>query len=231
VTAILIVEDEAKTAETVRLYLERAGYEVELASDGRSGLALARSGRFALVILDLMLPEIDGLTVCSRLRQETDTRILMLTARSTEQDRVDGLELGADDYVTKPFSPRELVARVRAVLRRADPSEWSGPRRLAHGDLQLDLDARAATVEGRSVDLTATEVRLLRALLRAPGRVFTRAELIDNALGTDYEGSDRTIDVHVRNLRSKLEPDRAKPRYVETVFGVGYRLGTENGTA
>jgi len=229
-TAILIVEDEAKTAETVRLYLERAGYEVGLAADGRTGLAEARSGRFALVILDLMLPEVDGLTICSRLRQETDVRILMLTARSTEQDRVGGLELGADDYVTKPFSPRELVARVRAVLRRTDPSE-SGPRRLSHGGLALDLDARTAAVDGRQVDLTATEVRLLGALLRAPGRVFTREELIDNALGVDYEGSDRTIDVHVRNLRHKIEPDRANPRYVETVFGVGYRLGTENGPA
>jgi DNA-binding response OmpR family regulator len=154
----------------------------------------------------------------------------MLTARSTEQDRVGGLELGADDYVTKPFSPRELVARVRAVLRRTDPSE-SGPRRLSHGGLALDLDARTAAVDGRQVDLTATEVRLLGALLRAPGRVFTREELIDNALGVDYEGSDRTIDVHVRNLRHKIEPDRANPRYVETVFGVGYRLGTENGPA
>jgi len=229
VTAILIVEDEAKTAETVRLYLERAGYEVELASDGRSGLALARSGRFVLVILDLMLPEIDGLTVCGRLRRETDVRILMLTARSTEEDRVGGLELGADDYVTKPFSPRELVARVRAVLRRSDPNE-GGPRRLSHQGLELDLDARAATVGGRRVDLTATELRLLRALLRTPGRVFTRAELIDHALGTDYDGSDRTIDAHVRNLRNKIEPDRTNPRYVETVFGVGYRLGAENGS-
>jgi DNA-binding response OmpR family regulator len=229
-TAILIVEDEAKTAETVRLYLERAGYEAEIAADGRRGLALARSGRFALVVLDLMLPEIDGLTVCQRLRQESEVRILMLTALSTEDDRIGGLDLGADDYVTKPFSPRELVARVRAVLRRTDPSEWSGPRRLSHGELVLDLDSRSATIGGRRVELTATEVRLLRALMRAPGRTFSRAELVDTALGLDFEGSDRTIDVHVRNLRRKIEPESSEPCYVKTVFGVGYRLGGVNGS-
>jgi len=224
-TRVLVVEDEAKTASTVRLYLERAGYDVTVAGDGRQGLEEALTGAYRLVVLDLMLPGLDGLAVCRRLRQESDVRLVMLTARTTEDDRVGGLDLGADDYVTKPFSPRELVARVRAVLRRTDPGEWIGLRTLAHGGLVLDLERRLATVDGRPVELTTTELALLRVLLQSPGRVFRREELVVRVLGPDFEGSERTVDAHVANLRRKVEPDRERPRYVVTVFGTGYRLG------
>ena len=222
---ILIVEDEVKTAETVRLYLDNAGFLPEVATDGRAGLIRALSGDFALVVLDVMLPEVDGWTICSRLRRESDVRILMLTAKSTEPDRVGGLDRGADDYLTKPFSPRELVARVRAVLRRADPIEWSGPLRLSHRGMEIDLERHEVAVDGRRIDLTTTELRLLRTLARTPGRVFTREQLVEAALGRDFEGSERTIDAHIRNLRKKVEPGRPDRPYIETVFGVGYRLG------
>jgi DNA-binding response OmpR family regulator len=219
---ILIVEDEEPTAETVRLYLERAGFQVEHARDGRSALSHARRGRFALVVLDLMLPEIDGLTICRRLRAETDARIVMLTARTTEEDRVRGLELGADDYVTKPFSPRELVARVRAVLRRGEPPP-ERPLSLP-GGLRLDLAARRARAGKRELALTATEFELLRTLGQAPGRVFHRHELVEHLFGAEWEGSERTVDAHVANLRRKLAAAGASPATVETVFGIGYRL-------
>jgi DNA-binding response OmpR family regulator len=219
---ILLVEDEAKTAETVRLYLERAGYEVVHAADGRSALAEARSSDYALVVLDLMLPEVDGLTVCRRLRAETAARIILLTARTTEDDRVRGLELGADDYVTKPFSPRELVARVRAVLRRGGAPDSKPSLRLP-GELEIDRVGRRVRIAGRDVPLTATEFDLLRTLAESPKRVFRRSELIDRVLGDGWEGSERTIDAHVAHLRRKLETGGG-PRGVDTVFGVGYRL-------
>jgi DNA-binding response OmpR family regulator len=176
-----------------------------------------------LVILDLMLPGLDGRTVCRRLRAETDTPVVMLTARTTEDDRVTGLESGADDYVTKPFSPRELVARVRAVLRRRNPEAVE--RRRRWGPLSVDLDSCEARRGELAVPLTATERRLLFTLLGAPGRVFSRDELIARVLGADFDGSARTIDAHVRNLRTKIEVDPARPRFVRTVFGAGYRLG------
>jgi len=226
---ILIVEDEDRTAETIRLYLERAGYGVERARDGLSALARTRSSHFDLVVLDLMLPEIDGLTVCRRLRAESAARIVMLTARTTEDDRVRGLELGADDYVGKPFSPRELVARVRAVLRRSGHAARHAagrPVKLPGGG-GLDPTTRRAHVEGRELRLTATEFDLLLALGESPGRVFRRDELVARLFGPAWEGTDRTIDAHVANLRRKLEAAGAPPETVETVFGIGYRLGDD----
>ena len=219
-TAILIVEDEAKTAETVRLYLERAGYEVAVAGDGRSGLALARSGRFGLVVLDLMLPEIDGLTVCQRLRHESDVRILMLTARSTEDDRIGGLDLGADDYVTKPFSPRELTLRVGAVLRRKTAGGRGGAQ-LEHANLRLDPDRHRCFVAGQEITLTAKEFDLLMSLMSRPGRVMTRDVLLEQVWGTDIAVTSRTIDTHLKRLREKLGPAGS---LIETVRGVGYRF-------
>jgi DNA-binding response OmpR family regulator len=222
---ILVVEDEDKTAETVRLYLEHAGFEVTCARDGRSALTEARRFDYSLVVLDLMLPGIDGLTVCRRLRAETSARIVILTARTTESDRVRGLEIGADDYVTKPFSPRELVARVRAVLRRGVAPESPPPLRLP-GGLDIDRVGRRVRIAGQDIPLTATEFDLLRALAESPGRVFRRDELIERVLGTTWEGSERTIDAHVAHLRRKLQTEGG-PRGVETVFGVGYRLSDD----
>jgi len=228
---ILVVEDEAKTAAAVRRYLEHAGFATDVAADGRSGLDRALSGRYVLVVLDLNLPGLDGRAVCRRLRAEGSCPVVMLTARAGEDDRVDGLDLGADDYVTKPFSPRELVARVRAVLRRTAPEGLAegGRRRWQENETQpeieVDLDAFRTLRRGSPVELTATETRLLWTLLGAPGRVFSRDELVERVLGRDFEGSERTVDVHVRNLRRKLEEDPSRPRLVQTVFGVGYRLG------
>jgi len=228
-TRILLVEDDAKVARTVRLYLEAAGYEAVWVDDGRAALDRligAPGGRpaepFDLVVLDLMLPGLDGLTVCRRLREVSRVPVVMLTARTTEDDRVRGLDLGADDYVAKPFSPRELMARIRAVLRRVETTAAGEVLRVA--DLVIDLGTRTVERAGRTIDLTPTELALLAALARHPGRVFTRGELIDRALGDDFDGSDRAIDAHVKNLRRSLEPDPRNPRYVETVFGVGYRL-------
>lgn len=229
-TRILLVEDDPKVARTVRLYLEAAGYEAVWVADGREAVARGEGERFDLVVLDLLLPGLDGYAVCRRLREVSRVPIIMLTARSTEDDRVRGLDLGADDYVAKPFSPRELMARIRAVLRRAegeDGRETAGVLRVS--DLVIDLDARTVERSGRRIPLTPTELSLLAVLARHPGRVFTREELISRTLGDDFEGSDRTIDAHVKNLRRALEPepDPRRPRhrrYIETVFGVGYRL-------
>jgi len=222
-TRILVVEDEPKTARAVGRYLESAGYGVDLAADGLLGLEMALAGVYALVVLDLMLPGLDGRAVCRRLRAEAGCPVVMLTARASEDDRVDGLELGADDYVTKPFSPRELVARVRAVLRRTASDRGEGRRRWR--EVEADLDLCRARRGDAVLDLTATELRLLWTLLGAPGRVFTRDELVERVLGPDFDGLERTIDVHVSNLRRKLEPEPSAPRFVCTVFGVGYRLG------
>jgi DNA-binding response OmpR family regulator len=222
--SILVVENEQKTADTVRLYLERAGFAVTVCHDGDEGLALAETGRFDLVVLDLMLPGRHGLDVCRALRAAgSPARIIMLTARTTEDDRVRGLDLGADDYVAKPFSPRELVSRVRAVLRRDQPG---GPR-LARGPLVLDPDRGGVEVQGRFVALTATELGILETLMSAPGRAFTRAQLIERARGEDADALERTVDAHVGNLRKKIEADRANPRFILTAFGVGYRFNHE----
>jgi len=221
---ILVVEDDAQAAGIVRMYLEHAGFAVEHVADGRAALARAtREPRPRLVVLDLMLPGLDGLAVCRTLRADSDVPIIVVTARAEEADRLLGLELGADDYVTKPFSPRELVARVRAVLRRLPAEEPSGPA-VERAGVRLDPTAHAVTVDGRAVALTPREFRLLHALLRAPGRAFTRDELAQRALGDAFDGLERTIDVHVKNLRHKIEPDPAHPTRIVTVHGVGYRF-------
>jgi two-component system, OmpR family, alkaline phosphatase synthesis response regulator PhoP len=223
---ILVVDDEAKIVKLVRSYLEQAGYTVVEANDGQTALIQARREKPDLVVLDLGLPGIDGLDVARTLRRERDTPIIMLTARIEDTDRIVGLELGADDYVTKPFNPRELVARVRAVLRRTGGGA-AAPEMLRDGDLVLDLGGHQATLEGRPLDLTPTEFDLLAVLLQNPGRVFTRLDLLERVQGYAYEGYERTIDAHVKNLRAKLGDDPRHPRYVQTVFGVGYKLGAE----
>lgn len=210
---VLIVEDDDTTAQVVRLYLERDGYRVSTAHDGVTGLRMARD-RPDLVIVDWMLPKLSGLEVCRELRLSVDVPIILLTAKSTEQDKLRGLDCGADDYVTKPFSPRELMARVRAVLRRAGNSD-----RLQFGPLNIDCTCSEARLNGGALALTPSEFRILLALCRRPGRVFTRAELVDRAFHADYEGTERTIDTHVANLRRKITPVK-----ITTVFGVGYKF-------
>ena len=202
---VVVIEDDTVVADTLALYLRSAGYEVVCASDGTAGLLAARDAN--LVILDLMIPGLPGLEVCRRLRAASTVPIVMLTARTAEDDRLAGFEAGADDYVPKPFSPREVVARVQAVLRRA-PDADDAPAPVRVGDLEIDLWARQARVAGRDVPLTATEFRVLAALARHPGRTFTRDELVARAIGPDYEGLDRTVDVHITKLRPKLEPGR-----------------------
>ncbi len=220
---ILIVDDQARIVKLVRDYLERAGFDVLEARDGETALTVARAEQPDLVVLDLMLPGVDGLDVCRRLRRESGVPIIMLTARVEEADRIVGLELGADDYVTKPFSPRELVARVRATLRRA--SGEVGPSTILRaGDVELDTAALTATVAGQPVDLTPTEFYLLAALVRQPGRIFSREQLLEAVHGVAFDGYDRSVDSHVKNIRRKIEPDPRNPRYIYTVYGVGYRF-------
>ncbi len=217
---ILVVDDDANTARLVKLYLQKDGHMVMVASDGRQALDMARERKPDLIVLDLMLPHVDGLEVCRQLRQESDVPIIMLTARTTDADKLTGLDIGADDYVTKPFSPGELAARVRAVLRRL-PGE-RGPDELRRGDLLLDFRKRDSFRDGQPLGLTRAEFRLLGVLALQPGRVFSRDQLIEKALGEDFDGYERTIDAHIRNLRRKIEPDPAHPRYVKTVYGAGY---------
>jgi DNA-binding response OmpR family regulator len=223
---ILVVDDEAKIVKLVRSYLEQSGFRVVEAEDGQTALIQARRERPDLIVLDLGLPGIDGLEVARTLRREHETPIIMLTARVEDTDRIVGLELGADDYVTKPFNPRELVARIRAVLRRTSVAV-PPPEILRAGALLLNIEGHQATLDGRVLDLTPTEFDLLAVLLQNPNRAFTRMELLDRVQGDAYEGYERTIDAHVKNLRSKLGDDPRHPRCIETVFGVGYRLGTE----
>jgi len=229
---VLVVDDDVKTVELVKLYLNRDGYRVLTAFDGVEALRLARESHPDLIVLDLMLPGIDGLQVCEALRHESDVPIIMLTAKTTEQDRLTGLDLGADDYVTKPFSPRELAARVRAVLRRfPEEALRRGPEKIKDGELTVNFLKHEASLAGKSLNLTAVEFKLLGVLIKEPGRVFSRAQLIEKALGYDFEGLDRTIDVHILNLRRKLEPDPSHPRYIKTVYGAGYKLsGVESET-
>jgi len=223
---IVIVEDDAVVADTLRLYLQQAGYEAVTARDGIKGLELARGVDTALVILDLMIPGISGREVCQRLRQESTVPIIMLTARASENDRVSGLELGADDYVPKPFRPREVVARVQALLRRVPPRPAAPPPPVTIGELEINWWGRSVRLAGQPVSLTPTEFRLLEALAANPGRVFTRDELLSRAFGPDFDGLDRTVDVHITNLRRKIERD-GEHRYIITVHGVGYRLGEQ----
>jgi len=221
-TTILVVDDEPKITRLVRDYLESAGFAVISAGDGQEAVMRARTERPDLVVLDLGLPRLDGLDVTRRLRQDGAVPIIMLTARDDETDKLIGLELGADDYVTKPFSPRELVARVRAVLRRHERSEVVD--RLVAGALALDVPRMRLEVAGRPVELTATEFSLLAAMARQPGRVFTRSQLLDAIHGVAFDSYERAIDAHVRNIRRKIEPDPHQPRHLLTVYGVGYRL-------
>ena len=220
---ILLVDDEARIVQLVRDYLERAGYKVLSAYDGEMALKLARLEQPDLIVLDLMLPGVDGLDVCRRLRQESGVPIIMLTARVEEADRIVGLELGADDYVTKPFSPRELVARVRATLRRVD-GELGPSTVIRAGDVELDTASLTATVAGESVDLTPTEFQLLATLVRQPGRIFDREQLLESVHGVAFDGYDRSVDSHIKNLRRKIELDPHQPRTIQTVYGVGYRF-------
>jgi two-component system alkaline phosphatase synthesis response regulator PhoP len=220
---ILIVDDEPKIVTLARDYLERAGFTVASASDGTSAVAAFHAGAPDLIVLDLGLPGRDGLDVTRLVRKESDVPIIILTARGEESDKLVGLELGADDYMVKPFSPKELVARVRAVLRRADAAAAPADV-LRVGDLTLDVPRMRLTVGERDVELTATEFQLLTALARQPGRIFTRAQLLDAVHGVAFESYERAIDTHIKNLRRKIEPDPRRPRYVLTVYGVGYKL-------
>src|SRR4030043_677942 len=219
---ILVVDDDVKTVELVKLYLNRDGYHVLTAYNGNDALQLARESQPDLIVLDLMLPGINGLDVCRILRKESDVPIIMLTALTTDDDRLTGLDLGADDYVTKPFSPRELAARVRAVLRRL-PGE-RGPEKIEHGALTVNFIKHEAYLEGKSLNLTPIECKVLGTLLKEPGRVFSRAQIIEKAFGHDFDSFDRTIDVHILKLRRKLEPDPRQPRYIKTIYGAGYKL-------
>ena len=220
---VLVVDDEPQIAQIARDYLEHAGFSVIVAGDGRMALDLARSRQPDLIVLDLALPRIDGLDVARELRRESNVPIIMVTARVEEADRIAGLEVGADDYVTKPFSPKELVARVRAVLRRAEVV--ATPTDIVRaGDVTLDIPRMSVHVKTKAIELTPTEFQLLATLARAPGRVFTRAQLLDAVHGVAFESYERAIDAHVKNIRRKLEPDSSEPRYLLTVHGVGYRF-------
>jgi DNA-binding response OmpR family regulator len=223
---VLVVEDEAKIRDLLRSYLEREGLDVLSTGSGAEAIELARATTPDLLLLDLRLPDVPGEVVATEVRQFLASPVLMLTAKSSEPDRIRGLELGADDYVTKPFSPREIVLRVGAILRRtAVEASRSGPLSYGRGELLIDLDQRRAVVRGKGVDLTPTEWGILVGLSRVPGRVYSRYELINKVRGFAFDGYERTIDSHVKNLRRKVELDPRRPRMVETVLGAGYRLG------
>jgi two-component system alkaline phosphatase synthesis response regulator PhoP len=221
--SILVVEDEPEIARVIRDYLEAAGFTVSVAADGDTALQSARLARPDLVVLDLGLPGRDGLDVTRELRRTSDVPIVVVTARGDEADRIVGLELGADDYVVKPFSPKELVARVRALFRRIDSHDEPGDL-IRVADLEIDVPRMRVTVGGHPVELTASEFQLLLAMAREPGRVFTRGQLLDVLHGVAFESYERAIDAHIKNLRRKIEPEPGEPRYVRTVYGVGYRF-------
>lgn len=223
---ILVVDDEPKIIQIARDYLEHAGFTVLTATDGKSALSIWRAGKPDLIVLDLGLPNMDGLDVTRALRKESNTPIIMLTARSDESDKLVGLELGADDYIVKPFSPKELVARVRAILRRIENAS-EGSELIRAGNLTLDAPRMRVTIDGRAVEATPTEFQLLAALARQPGRIFTRAQLLDAVRGIAFESYERAIDAHIKNLRRKIEPDPHAPRYILTVYGVGYKFSDE----
>ncbi len=226
---VLVVDDEPKIVDLARDYLEHAGFAVLTAADGRAALAQVRTRTPDLLVLDLGIPELDGLEVIRTIRRDSNLPIIVLTARDDELDKLLGLELGADDYITKPFSPRELVARVKAVLRRLEPSDAPGDQ-IRAGEVTLDLPRMRVDVGGRLVELTSTEFELLATLARRPGRIFTRSQLLDALRGVAFESYERAIDTHVKNLRRKIEPDPGSPRYIITVYGVGYRFADERPT-
>ena len=225
---LLVVDDDRDIVRLVRAYLEKSGFRVLCAYDGQTAMHILRHDRPALVVLDLMLPDQDGWDITRQVRADpvlSEIPIIMLTARVDDTDKIIGLELGADDYITKPFNPREVVARVRTVLRRAQGSVASRhPRVLQQAELIMDVDRREVMLSGQPVDLTGTEFNLLKTLMENPGYAFTRSELIEQALGYEYEGSERTLDSHMRNLRRKIEPSPGESTYIQTVYGVGYRL-------
>ena len=219
---ILVVDDERKIVDIVKAYLEREGYQVIVAYEGKSALELVRKQHPDLVVLDLMLPEISGWDICRTLRKESDVPIIMLTARDETTDKIVGLELGADDYVTKPFDPKELVSRVRAVLRRA--AGIVEPKAILNiADLSVDVGKRLVRRGSEIIELTPIEFEILKALVESPGRVYSRMQLLDRVQGDTYEGYDRTIDSHIKNLRKKIEPDPDHPKYIITVYGIGYK--------
>ncbi|MBI2908004.1 MAG: response regulator transcription factor [Chloroflexi bacterium] len=221
---ILVVDDDRKTVELIQVYLQRDGYRVAAAYNGKEALEQTRRIHPDLVILDVMLPEIDGLEVCELLRAESKVPVIMLTARTSESDKLLGLDRGADDYVTKPFSLRELAARVRAALRRATCAEEEAVQDISFGDIKVSFARHEVSRDGRVVSLTPTEFKLLEMLVRNPGRAFTRPQLIDRIRGLDFDGLERSLDAHIMNLRRKIEPDPLRPHYVKTVWGVGYKL-------
>jgi DNA-binding response OmpR family regulator len=223
---ILVVDDDTGTTKLVRAYLEKAGYTVEVANDGQTALKLAKEQTPDLIVLDIMLPDKSGLEICKVIRSESDVPIIMLTARVLEEDRLEGFDTGADDYVTKPFSPRELVSRIQAVIRRCnnDPS-LDGPKQLTRGKLSIDFVCREAKIGKNDLKLTPTEFRIFSALMMEPNRVFTRSELVEKAFGQDWESFERTLDVHILHLRRKLKAvDPTADQYINTMYGMGYRL-------
>jgi two-component system, OmpR family, alkaline phosphatase synthesis response regulator PhoP len=222
---ILVVDDDYKIVELVKLYLIREGFNVLTAYDGNEALKIARDSHPDLIVLDIMLPGLNGLEICKILRTESSVPIILLTAKTTEQDRITGLDLGADDYVIKPFSPKELVSRIRAVFRRTpDEALQLGPQELNFGDLKVNFPRHEAYLSGKTLNLTPVEFKLLGVLIREPARVFNRAQLIEKVLGYDFDGFDRTIDVHILNLRRKLEQDPDHQKYIKTVYGAGYKF-------
>jgi DNA-binding response OmpR family regulator len=225
---ILVVDDKRELRTLLKSYLTQEGFDVTDAGDGREALFVARREKPDLIILDLMMAEMGGYDFLRTYSREADTPVIILTAKLEENDKVLGLELGADDYVTKPFSPRELTARVRAVLRRMEKQQSSEQNILREGDIFVDQSARIITVSGKPIDLTPSEFDLLVTMMSAPGRVFSRLELLERLQGTAYEGYERTIDVHIRNLRTKIEPDPSNPSYIETVYGAGYRFAVQH---
>lgn len=226
---ILVVEDEKRILDVVKAYLEKEGFEVKTAIDGKEALDLFNSETFHLIILDLMLPIISGEKVCNHIRTSSDIPIIMLTAKVDEDDKIEGLTIGADDYVTKPFSPRELVSRVKALLRRSyrDSNPLFEKLSFNNKDLEVDIDKMEVKKDGKVILLTTNEFKILYTLLTNPGQVFSREQLIEKAFGIDYEGFDRTIDTHIKNIRQKIEDNPKEPKYILTVYGVGYKFGGE----
>jgi len=225
---ILVVDDDRKIVELIRLYLEKEGYQALVAYDGRQAIELVRQRQPDLVVLDLMLPMVDGLDVCRILRAESRVPIIMLTARTTEGDKLLGLDLGADDYVTKPFSPRELMARIRAVLRRTGETDDKEQAEIHAGELVVDLFRHQARMGDELLNLTPKEFKLLEIMVKARGKAFSRTQLLEEAFGLDYEGLERTVDVHIMNLRKKVEADPENPVYIRTVYGYGYKFAEED---
>lgn len=224
---ILVVEDEKNISYVIKAYLEKEGYEVMIAKDGERALEFFRGEHFHLIVLDLMLPKLSGEEVCAHIRSVSDIPIIMLTAKATEENTIYGLSIGADDYITKPFSPRELVSRVKAILRRSyrDSHPLAEKLLFNNGELEIDLDKMVVKKNGENVPLTANEFKIFTTLVSSPGQIFTRGQLIQQAFGYDYEGFDRTIDTHIKNIRQKIEDKPRKPKYIQTVYGVGYKFG------